>query len=759
MKKTRVIFVKELRSYFDSPIAYVFIVIYLLLSGTYFVGNLFLENVASMRSLFETAPILLLFFAPAITMRLLSEEKRTGTMEILGTKPIRTGEIVVGKFSAAWFLAFCALVPTLFYLATVAYLGNIDLGPAIGGYCGLLLLAGTFVAIGMVGSAASDSQIVAFIVSFVISMVLFVIDKVLIYLPVSIVDFVEYFSINSHFASIARGVLDSRDIVYCFSVIIFTLMLATVLGDVEPIRAIWRMRAFGWKQHIPRVILMTVILVFLNLISMRVFVRIDLTSKKVYTLTPTTKNLIASLDDNFLVRGYFSSNLPPPYNNHREVVQELLDEYRAYSGGKFHYHFINPTGDTDVEEEATSDGITPVQVKVIRNDKYQTEKAYVGLAFTYGDRTERLPAVQSLDNLEFAITASMKKLISAHAKKVAFVQGHGEPVLERMGEFCRALEKNYLVTSVSLSGGRLLPRDVTTLLEVAPRDHITEAEKYNLDQYIMAGGKVAFFVSGVSVDHQTMRARSLDVGLEDMFDNYGWIVEPDLVVDGRCVTLTLRDSLQPNAPAEIPYPFYPICSDFSPGNMIFKNQMPVVLTYTSSIDPRLASIRGVSAEVLMTTSDQSARVQGEDIDVDVRQSFQYQNFTERHVPLAAGIEGEFKSLFAKRRGDEQTRTILKSPTTRLAVVADGIFLLDENLHGQDNVAFGVNVVDWLENDVSLSNIRSRDPSPPPLNEVTERTKRMVKYFDFIIPPTLVVLIGFIRIAMRISRRNRHKHGY
>lgn len=756
MKKTRVIFVKELRSYFDSPIAYVFIVIYLLLSGTYFIGNLFLENVASMRSLFETAPILLLFFAPAITMRLLSEEKRTGTIEILGTKPVKTGEIIVGKFLAAWVLAFCALVPTLFYLATVSLLGTVDLGPAIGGYCGLLLLAGTFVAIGMVGSAVSDSQIVAFIISFVISMVLFVIDKILIYIPVSIVDIVDYLGINSHFASIARGVLDSRDIVYSVSVMTFALLFATILGDVEPIRTIWRMRAFGWKQHIPRLILITIILVFLNLLSMRIFVRIDLTSKKVYTLTPTTKNLITSLDDNFLVRGYFSSNLPPPYNNHREVVQELLDEYRAYSGGKFHYHFINPTGDPDIEEEALADGMTPVQVKVIRNDKYQTEKAYVGLAFTYGDRTERLPAVQSVDNLEFAITSSMKKLLSAHSKKIGFIQGHGEAALERMRDLTRALEKNYQVAPANLANGRLYPRDLSALIIVGPRDRFTDAEKYNLDQYLMGGGKIAFFVNGIAVDRQTMRAKPLDAGLEEMFDNYGWIVEQDLVLDGRCVTLTVRDSLQPNAPAQIPYPFFPISSDFSPGNMIFRNQMPVALTYASSIDVRLASIRGVYAEVLMTSSDQSARIQGEDIDVDTRQVFQYQNFTERRIPLAAGIEGEFKSLYAKHKPEG---TVLKSPPTRIAVVGDADFVIDENIHGQDNIAFAVNLVDWLENDISLTNIRSRDPSPPPLNEVSEKTKRMVKYFDFIIPPTVVVLIGFIRIAMKISRRNRHKQVY
>ena len=221
------IYRREIRSYFNSPVAYVVIVVFLAIVGWYFSNNLFLMNTASMRIVFELVPLVFLFFIPAVTMRLLAEEKKYGTLELLPTKPVRDVEIVLGKFLAAWTLLGATLAPTLVYLATLMLLGTPDLGPVVTGYLGLMLTGGVYIAIGIFASSLTENQIVAFLVGVVIILAFFLADKVLLYMPAAIAPAVEYLGIDYHFSNIARGVIDSRDIVYFGSVLGFALMTAT----------------------------------------------------------------------------------------------------------------------------------------------------------------------------------------------------------------------------------------------------------------------------------------------------------------------------------------------------------------------------------------------------------------------------------------------------------------------------------------------------------------------------------------------------
>lgn len=229
MQNIRIIFAKEMRSLFNSPIAYIIMVVFVLLSGWFFTNGLFLQNIASLRSVFELTPFFLLFFAPAITMRMISEERKVGTIELLLTKPVRDAEIIVGKFAAAWLFFALALLPTLTYLVTIVFLGKIDPGPVIGGYLGLLLVGGGFLALGIVGSTLTENQVVAFILSFLIMFILFMVDKIVIYLPGTLASIFEYLGIDYHFSNIARGVIDTRDLVYYLSLIGFSLLVGTTL--------------------------------------------------------------------------------------------------------------------------------------------------------------------------------------------------------------------------------------------------------------------------------------------------------------------------------------------------------------------------------------------------------------------------------------------------------------------------------------------------------------------------------------------------
>jgi ABC-2 type transport system permease protein len=185
-------------------------------------------NVAQLRVVFDYAPLMFLFFVPAITMRLLAEEKKTGTIELLTTKPVQDVEIVLGKFLAAWVLLMATLLPTLLYVVTLMSLGKMDFGPVVTGYVGLLLVGGVYVAVGLLASSLTDNQIVAFIMGFLFVFIFFMFDKVLVFVPQGIASTLEFLSVDYHFSNIARGVIDSRDMIYFASVLGFSLLLATV---------------------------------------------------------------------------------------------------------------------------------------------------------------------------------------------------------------------------------------------------------------------------------------------------------------------------------------------------------------------------------------------------------------------------------------------------------------------------------------------------------------------------------------------------
>ena len=221
------IFKRELRGYFDSPVAYVVITAFLLVTGWFFTTNFFVVAQADLRVIFSIIPFIFLFFTPAITMKLISEERRGGTMELLVTMPISDAAIIVGKYLAALALLVASIIPTLVYFITVAILGDVDPGPAIGGYLGLILMGAAYLAIGTFGSSLSDSQVIAFIVSFFITFLFFLLDKVLFLLPTWLVSWVEYLSIESHFQNVSRGVVDSRDLIYYLSLIGISLYFAS----------------------------------------------------------------------------------------------------------------------------------------------------------------------------------------------------------------------------------------------------------------------------------------------------------------------------------------------------------------------------------------------------------------------------------------------------------------------------------------------------------------------------------------------------
>lgn len=225
------IFKRELRAYFATPVAYVFIVIFLVLTGvaTFYMGGFYERGQADLEPFFQFHPWLYMFLLPAISMRLWSEERKAGTLELLLTLPIPLGAAVVGKFLAAWAFTAVALLGTLPLWLTVNYLGEPDNTVIVAGYVGSLLMAGGFLAIGACVSALTKNQVIAFVVSFVICFAFnlsgfpMVIDMFSAWAPQAVVDVISSFSFLTHFNSIVKGVIDVRDLVFFATLIAFWL--------------------------------------------------------------------------------------------------------------------------------------------------------------------------------------------------------------------------------------------------------------------------------------------------------------------------------------------------------------------------------------------------------------------------------------------------------------------------------------------------------------------------------------------------------
>lgn len=217
---------KELKDFFISPIAYIVISVFLLVTGWLFFSTFFVFNQADMRNFFNLLPMTFAFVVPAITMRLFAEELNTGSYETLLTLPVTFRDIILGKFLAGVVFVSAILVPTLVYPVFIAMMGELDWGPVIGGYAGAVMLGAAFTAIGLFASALTRNQIIAFIMGAVICFALTTMDRMLFFFPTPALNVVNYLGASSHFQNVAKGIIDSRDILYFLSLVFLGLYAA-----------------------------------------------------------------------------------------------------------------------------------------------------------------------------------------------------------------------------------------------------------------------------------------------------------------------------------------------------------------------------------------------------------------------------------------------------------------------------------------------------------------------------------------------------
>ncbi|MFL3025207.1 MAG: ABC transporter permease [Candidatus Neomarinimicrobiota bacterium] len=234
MFNIRIILRREIQSFFNSPMAYIFLVIFAIVSGYFFTNTFFLFGQSDLRVLFDMIPLVYLFFIPAVSMGLIARENNIGTMETISTMPLSTYEFVIGKFLAGFCLIMLGLLATSIHFFTLVFVGtNIDYGAIFSGYLGLALMGATFTSIGIYASSVTENQVVAFIIGVFLVLVFYMLDKTLVFAPQSIVGIIQFLAVDYHLSNISRGVIDSRNIIYFLSMIGFFIYLTIQTLEVR----------------------------------------------------------------------------------------------------------------------------------------------------------------------------------------------------------------------------------------------------------------------------------------------------------------------------------------------------------------------------------------------------------------------------------------------------------------------------------------------------------------------------------------------
>lgn len=421
---------KELKTYFGSPMAAIFIGTFLLATmfSFFWVETFFARNIADIRPLFRWMPMLLVFLVAALTMRQWSEEQKMGTLEILLTLPVKFSHLVLGKFLAVLALVGLALALTFGLPVTVSLMGNIDWGPVIGGYLGALLMAAAYITIGLFISSRTDNQIISLILTVLLAGSFYLIGSsgITDFMGNRIGELLRLLGTGSRFTSIERGVLDLRDVVYYGSLALFFLGLNVVSLD----RKRW---SFGDNTRgYRRAILLTMALVAANLLAVNVWldkvpaIRLDLTENQQYSISQVSRDLITNLNEPLLLRGYFSEKTHPLLAPLVPRIKDLLLEYEIAADGRIVVDFVDPKEDEELEIEANQQfGIKPVAFQIAGRYEASVVNSYFHILIKYGDQyvtlgfdelieIERHKSGQldvRLRNLEYDITKSIKKVV------------------------------------------------------------------------------------------------------------------------------------------------------------------------------------------------------------------------------------------------------------------------------------------------------------------------------------------------------------
>ena len=751
---------KDIKGYFDQPTGYILLVLFTAWLSYGFFRSTFDTFEASLRPLFTTEltperlslPWLLALFVPAATMRLLAEEQRDGTLETLFTQPIKAWVVLGAKFAAGLLFVAVAIlatigipialgtpVLTLFAFPTA---GDMDVGAVVAQYVGSLFLAASFVAIGLFTSSISRNQIVAFIVGFFFILILMSagLDQVAITLPTGLASVLQTLSPVTHFSTIARGVIDLRDVLY-FAALISTFLSATFLmlrrKSLSHFSPQYRNLQVGVAAFI-------VLSLLVGWYGNSIGGRLDLTEDKTFTLSEGTSRLLAQLDDILTIKLYESKDPPPQITL---VARDVNDFLKDFSSSRDDVKFIRtfPDDDEDVARQAQMAGVPAVQFNVFGQTEVSTKLGYLGLTITYADRREVIRYIPSVDGFEYSLASLVNKMLLNDPKTVGFLTGHGEKSIQQeINGFASQLVQAYDVVEVSAdSDGGLDLSEIDVLVIAGPTEAMPAAEQEALRSYLTGGGKAMILLDAILIDQGRLIAVPNQNSLAELVEPFGVLLENNIVLDPQ-----YHESLSFNVgygSVMLGYPFWAHVPTVD--HKVTGAVQQTVMPWASSLGITDAEVGEVEVVNLLRTQDTAA--------VDYS-----------YGDLSPDPESPAYDLSDKQQFESDIAVAVTGPATngsgsefRIVVAGDSDWIADQLVsRSGENLALGLNLIDWLAQEDALAAIRSKIVASRQLEFSSPTHQNVVQYVNIIGIPFVFVLIGIVtslrrrRQTMQVYRR-------
>jgi len=497
------------------------------------------------------------------------------------------------------------------------------------------------------------------------------------------------------------------------------------------------------------------ILIAANVVAQRWFARWDLTERREYSLSPATMKLLGGLEDRVVVNAYFSRRLPPYLTALRRQVQDVLEEYRAFSHGRLEIEFSDPGDDPATEQRLRALGIPKLQLEVLERDQFQVTSVYLGLALLHGGRQEVIPVIQDAENLEYDLTAALLRLTSPRKKAVAWVEAPDDDPRGRSGDpLRRELSRNYDLRELPAEGLTELPAAVETLIVAGPRD-LSETAQFAIDRFVMRGGRAIFLVDHIEIPEGSLAAVPVESGIDGLLERYGVKAARDVVGEPRL-----------NAPAafssgfmqfRIAYPWWVRIpgAGLDREHPITARLEALVLPWAGSLEAAVPSAGSVKATVLASSSPDAFSKSGSyDFSPQPQRESTALRTPAPGRPLAILLTGRFPSFWRDKAPPAGVPAGLaaaraESAETSVLVVGTSRFVQSEFLRQfPENAVFLLNAVDWMTLGPDLIGIRSRTADERVLGPVSERTRAAIKLVTVFGLPLLIALLGVLRLNAR-----------
>lgn len=524
-------------------------------------------------------------------------------------------------------------------------------------------------------------------------------------------------------------------------------------------------------NYIVMTLLLAAILAVINMLSYRHFLRADLTDNRQYTISASTKKVLAGLDDMVNIKVYFSRKLPPYLTSLTDQINDLLDEYRTYAKGNLNIEFIDPASDPSLEQRMRFLGIPQVRLNVIEKDQAQFTNVYLGIAVLYGDNKEVIPAVTDTSNFEYDLTSKILRVTSPEVKTIGFLSGHGEPDINKeLKNIQGLLQDHYSCRSIDTKKDRSIPADVAALVVASPKE-LSEREKYLIDQYLMNGGRVLFFIDTIVMDERRLAATPLASPLLDLLEHYGVKLKNELVLDRANANASFQSGYYT---ISVPYPFWVkiLRENFSQDNPAVSQLESLVLPWASPLEMVKDKTAGIKVTELFKSSRDSW-VQKEVFDLSPKEDYFPAPADLQERLMGVALSGKFKSFYAGKKvpaADEEKKPAAapaqpqqkerpfnpESKETRLIVVGNSRFIT-ENFPAEfdGNRVFFQNIIDWVTVGDALIGIRSRESTDRPLRVISEQARAAIRFINILGVSILAGLFGLGRFYLR---RRRKKNG-